>query len=132
MRLKMLIGMSGTDFVLDPGEVTERFEDKEAKRLIASGFAEKAPPIVKPKPATKQEWDDERDALIAENERLSSEVLAAEEREAALISRLEKQDALINALREGLAGLGLDEPQQDPSSITPSAEPVGGADVVRS
>lgn len=124
MRLKMLIGMSGNGFVVDPGDVTERFEDKEAKRLIANGFAEKAPPVEKPKPATKQKWDAERDALIAANEGFRAEILAAQEREIVLLSRLEKQDALLTVLRDGLVEL---DPVAQKDLAT---EPAGKADVV--
>lgn len=133
MRLKMLIGMSGNGFVLDPGDVTERFDDKEATRLIANGFAEKAPPVEKKKPVTKQEWDDEREALIAENEALKATVLAVEEREIALLSRVEKQDALLSGLRAGLNDLdpaGQEPPANDAGQSDPATKPAGKADVV--
>lgn len=38
-RIKMLVGISGVDFSLSPGEETTRFTQKEAIRLIESGQA---------------------------------------------------------------------------------------------
>ena len=89
MRLKMLIGMSGPGFTVDPGDVTERFSDREAKRLIGAGYAEKAPPVERKKPDTKKEWDEEREALLAENEQLKADALTFAEREAELVSQVE-------------------------------------------
>lgn len=89
MRLRMLIGISGTDFTLDPGAETDRFGDKEGKRLIEAGYAEKAPPIEKKKAESKKEWDEERDALIKENEELKANAVAAAERETTLLNRLD-------------------------------------------
>ena len=40
MKIKMLVSMAGTDFVLDPGAETERFPEAEAIRLIEAGYAE--------------------------------------------------------------------------------------------
>lgn len=39
MKLKMLVSMSGADFVLSPGEETERFSNEEAARMIEAGYA---------------------------------------------------------------------------------------------
>lgn len=39
MKLKMLTSMAGSDFALSPGDMTERFSDKEAVRLIEAGYA---------------------------------------------------------------------------------------------
>ncbi len=39
MKLKMLVGLSGADFSLSPGEETNRFEGDEAKRLIDADYA---------------------------------------------------------------------------------------------
>lgn len=39
MEIKMLIGLSGKDFSLSPGETSSRFSSKEAKRLIDAGYA---------------------------------------------------------------------------------------------
>lgn len=89
MRLKMLIGMSGPGFTVDPGDVTEHFSKKEASRLIRAGYAEEAPPVERKKPETKQEWDEERAALLAENEQLKADALTFAERETALVSQVE-------------------------------------------
>lgn len=40
MKIKMLTSISGVEFVLSPGAVTERFSAKESKRLIKADFAE--------------------------------------------------------------------------------------------
>lgn len=84
MKIKMLESMAGRDFSLSVGETTDRFTDKEAKRFIKTGIAELAPPDPVKKPDTKKEWDDERENLLAENERLQAEVAAAKEREGVL------------------------------------------------
>lgn len=89
MRLKMLIGMSGAGFVVDPGEETERFNDQEAARLIETGHAEEAPPVERKKPKTKNEWDEERELLLAENERLKADALSNAEQQASLVTALE-------------------------------------------
>jgi hypothetical protein len=39
MRLRMLTGIAGADFVVNPGEETERFSGDEASRLVAAGYA---------------------------------------------------------------------------------------------
>lgn len=39
MKIKMTIGLAGTDFSLAPNEETSRFPEKEAKRLIEAGYA---------------------------------------------------------------------------------------------
>jgi hypothetical protein len=39
MRLRMLTGIAGADFVVNPGEETERFSGDEATRLVAAGYA---------------------------------------------------------------------------------------------
>ncbi len=88
MRLKMLIGMSGPGFTVDPGDVTEHFSKKEAARLIRAGYAEEAPPVERKKPETKREWDEERATLLAENEQLKADARAFSEREAALLSQV--------------------------------------------
>lgn len=89
MRLKMLIGMSGPGFTVDPGDVTEHFSKKEANRLIRAGYAEEAPPVERKKPETKQEWDEERTMLLSENEQLKADALTFAEREAALVAQIE-------------------------------------------
>jgi len=105
MRLKMLIGISGKDFNLVHGEETERFSVKEAKRLIAAGHAEKAPPIERKKPDTKQEWDAERAALLAENEQLKGSAAEAAAREADLSAKLEALAAFHGNIASALQGL---------------------------
>lgn len=39
MKIKMLTSLAGPDFALSPGDETSRFSDKEAKRLVAAGYA---------------------------------------------------------------------------------------------
>lgn len=39
MKLKMLTSMAGTDFTLNVGEETERFDGEEATSLINAGYA---------------------------------------------------------------------------------------------
>lgn len=39
MKLKMLTGLAGVDFLLAPEDETERFSGKEAQRLIDAGYA---------------------------------------------------------------------------------------------
>lgn len=41
MKLKLLIGLSGNEYSLSPGDERD-FEDDEAERLIAAGYALKA------------------------------------------------------------------------------------------
>jgi len=47
MLLKMTAGLSGPEFNLAPGDEYE-FDDDEADRLIAAGFAEKAEAVEVP------------------------------------------------------------------------------------
>lgn len=99
MRLKMLVSYAGADFSLAPGEETERFSEAEARRLIKAEHAVKAlPPPVK-KPASKAEWDDEREALLAERDALSGQLQEAHER----IGRLTAQTAAFSAFTAGLS-----------------------------
>lgn len=46
VRIRMLVGISGMDFSLSPGDETERFSRAEAIRLIESG---QAAPVAEPK-----------------------------------------------------------------------------------
>lgn len=39
MKLKMSVYTAGAEFALAPGDVTERFSDAEAIRLIEKGYA---------------------------------------------------------------------------------------------
>lgn len=93
MKLKMLESMAGRDFALSVGDITDRFADKEAARLVKAGIAEKAPVEPVKKPNTKQEWDDERDKLLEENARLISESEDAKAREADLLQQIESLSA---------------------------------------
>ncbi|MUO27702.1 MULTISPECIES: hypothetical protein [Rhizobium/Agrobacterium group] len=57
MKIKMLTGVAGTDFVLNRGEVTDRYEISQARRLIEAGLAV----------AVADEQDGELAKLRAEN-----------------------------------------------------------------
>jgi hypothetical protein len=39
MKIRMLVGLAGTDFSLSPNEETCRFDSKEATRLVEAGYA---------------------------------------------------------------------------------------------
>lgn len=39
MKIKMLVSLAGGDFVLSPGDETDRFGDAEAGRLVEAGYA---------------------------------------------------------------------------------------------
>lgn len=39
MKLRILVSMAGADFTLSPGDVTERFPNDEAIRLIDAAYA---------------------------------------------------------------------------------------------
>ena len=52
MKLRMLIGLAGVDFSLSPREETDRFDGKEAERLISAGYAEAVKPAA-PETGTK-------------------------------------------------------------------------------
>jgi len=39
MKIRMLVSMAGVDFALAPGELTERFGDEEAVRLVQADYA---------------------------------------------------------------------------------------------
>jgi len=100
MKIKMLTSLAGRDYSLSINELTERFGDKEAKRLIKDGYAEKAPPEIKPKPETKKEWDVERDALLAENAKLKADLEEAAKREEELASKAALVDSAKAAFGE--------------------------------
>jgi hypothetical protein len=63
MKLKMSVYTAGTDFALAPGDVTDRFPDAEALRLIERGYATlveeeperavKVRPVAETRPARK-------------------------------------------------------------------------------
>lgn len=108
-RLKMLVGYAGRDFSLAPGDETEQFSTQEARRLIEAEHAIKVDPPQPKKPATKQEWDDERAQLLEENGRLKSELEAATQ----AVATLTDQNATL--LGAGLVfgeAIGLVRPEQ--------------------
>lgn len=39
MKIQMLVHLSGTGYLLAPGETTERFDDAEAMRIVRAGYA---------------------------------------------------------------------------------------------
>ncbi|MDH6265531.1 hypothetical protein M2360_000921 [Rhizobium sp. SG_E_25_P2] len=90
MKIKMLESMAGVGFALAIGEETDRFGDEEAKRIIKAGFAEKAAPPVVKKPATKAEWDAERETLLADRASEQEELAMLKEQQAALQARLDQ------------------------------------------
>lgn len=58
MKIKMLVGISGIDFALSPGDETERFSDDECGRMIDADMAVPVAPKAKvekavPKPVTE-------------------------------------------------------------------------------
>jgi hypothetical protein len=53
VKIKMLVGMAGTNFTVNPNQETDRFSDSECINLITAGFAvpveeEKIETAVKP------------------------------------------------------------------------------------
>lgn len=90
MKIKMLESMAGVGFALAIGEETDRFSDEEVKRLIEAGYAEKAGPSVVKKPASKAEWDAEREALLSERATEQAELAALKEQQTALQARLDQ------------------------------------------
>ncbi|MHA6641343.1 hypothetical protein [Mesorhizobium sp. A623] len=122
MKLKILEGLAGRDFALSVGEVTDRFSDKEAARLIKAGLAEKAPIVPAKKPETKKEWDDERMKLLDENARLISENDAAKAREAELVQQVENLSAFKGSV---VAALGVDPTVQETAVRAPAPEKRG-------
>ncbi|CAN7509156.1 hypothetical protein [Pararhizobium sp. LjRoot238] len=104
MKIKMLESLAGQDFSLSPGDVTDRFSDKEAGRFIKAGIAEKAPVEPVKKPATKAEWDDERAKILDENAALLAENAAAKAREADLLQQIEALTAFKTSV---VAALGV-------------------------
>lgn len=39
MKIQMLVHLSGVGYLLAPGDVTERFDDAEALRIVKAGYA---------------------------------------------------------------------------------------------
>ncbi|KAB0462408.1 hypothetical protein [Agrobacterium radiobacter] len=63
MKLKLLIGLSGNEYSLSPGDERD-FEDDEAERLIAAGYAVKV--------------DDSGDTLTTTRRRGKANVVSSE------------------------------------------------------
>lgn len=118
MKLKMLVSYAGTDFSLSPGDVTDRFSDAEAKRLIKEGHAEKAPPAVLKKPASKAEWDDERDTMLAERDGMAAQLAEANERVSALSAQLSAFTAFKAGLASAMADLSQETAEAPPAAET--------------
>ncbi len=119
MEVKMLESMAGVGFSLSPGDITDRFSDKECKRFIERGLAEKAPPKVVKKPETKKEWDAERAALLGEVEALRAEVESLKANEV----ELQQQVAAFQALKANLAAsIGVDLADRETAVAAPAPE----------
>lgn len=93
MKIKMLSSLAGRAFALSIGDETDQFDDAEAARLIAAGFAEKAAPVPAKKPASKAEWEDERNKLIADRAAEQAEFVAFKAREADLLKSIDELTA---------------------------------------
>ncbi len=123
MHIKMISSLAGADYSIAPGEVTDRFGKKEARRLIAAGLAEEytppLPPIDPDKAVANALADYEAqhsaaiDALKADAEKAKADALAAAEAEMA--SRLQQIEAehktamdkaVADAVAEALAKAG--------------------------
>lgn len=95
MKIRMLTSLAGVDYALSPGEVTERFDDAEAARLVQADYAVvvidgavetatlqppaetavvAAPEVTAPPPAETRADDDGKAALVAEAEALGIDV----------------------------------------------------------
>ena len=95
MKIRMLTSLAGVDYALSPGEVTERFGDAEAARLIQADYAVvvidsavetatlpppaetavvAAPEVTAPPPAETRAEDDDKATLVAEAEALGIDV----------------------------------------------------------
>ncbi|MBS7696264.1 hypothetical protein [Chelatococcus sp. YT9] len=60
MKIKMLVGIAGTDFALSPNEETDRFSTKEATRMIDAGMAVPVKDDEKVERATKKPAPEKR------------------------------------------------------------------------
>lgn len=125
MKLKMLVSFAGPGFALSVGDETDRFPDKEAKRLIAEGYAERAPIVEPRKPATKAEWDDERRKLLDENAGLKKKLSDAQERESALQEELAGLVALKATVVAALAVAGSPDVQVETATQSSAPETRG-------
>lgn len=107
MKIKMLTGLAGADFALSVGDVTDRFSEAEAGRLVAADYAvevtggEFEPP---------GEWGDEKQRLLSEIERLKvieSEFAATAEafatEKATLVAQLAESGEALTIAKSELA-----------------------------
>jgi F-type H+-transporting ATPase subunit b len=122
IRIRMLQSIAGQNFALSAGDITDRFPEKEAKRLVGAGMAEVAPPEPVKKPETKKEWDDEREKLLEENTALLTENDALKAREEELQQQI---DALSSFKASVAAALGGNVPDQETTVATPAPEKRG-------
>jgi F-type H+-transporting ATPase subunit b len=100
----MLQSIAGQGFALSAGDITDRFQEKEAKRLVSAGMAEVAPPEPVKKAETKKEWDDERDKLIEENAALLVENDALKAREDELQQQVDDLSSFKASVAAALGG----------------------------
>lgn len=105
MKITMLIGLSGGDFSLSPGDTTDKFDLDTAMRLIDSGAA---------KPASKKEYESK---LAEYNKALDQK--RAEEAKAKAALEKEAIELELNALygevvdkEAALAGVVLEDEQR--------------------
>lgn len=104
MRIRMLQSIAGQGFALSAGDITDRFPEKEAKRLVGAGMAEIAPPEPIKKPETKREWDDEREKLLGENAALLVENDALKAREGELQQQINDLSSFKASVANALGG----------------------------
>lgn len=96
MQIRMKTAMAGKDFSLATGEVTDRFPDAEAKRLIEGGIAVKATKADKSTAGLKDEIKTltaARDNLAKANEVLQTELHEAKQTIVALEAQLDAVNA---------------------------------------
>ena len=80
MKIKMMVSLAGADFALSPGEVTDRFGDEEAMRLVQADYAvviagaaiETA--VKLPAAEIRNADADDKETLVAEAEALGIDV----------------------------------------------------------
>ena len=55
MKLRHIVGLAGVDFDYQPGDISDRFSNDEAQRLVDNGFAVPATEdAVKPAPVIER------------------------------------------------------------------------------
>ncbi len=97
-KITMLQSLAGADFSLAVGDATDRFSDKEAKRLIAAGIAE---PYSAPASATAHEaLKDDNAALTKRVDDLVKVVNDASATLAEVTELAEVRGAALDALTE--------------------------------